>query len=61
MPYGVQVISRVLYVLGKEGRRAYWATGEPTGEYSNHDGSNEHKSRELGEFSLTMLYVHPHD
>ena len=35
----------------------YWATDGPTGGYSNHDGSNERKSRGLGEFCLMMLYV----
>ena len=46
-----------LNILGQEGRRTYWATGGRTGGYSNHDGSNERKSRGLGEFYLTMLYV----
>ena len=39
-----------LYVLGRDGRKTYWATGGPTGRYSNHDGSNERKSRVLEEF-----------
>ena len=39
-----------LYVLGREGRRTYRVVVGPTGGYSNHDGSNERKSRGLGEF-----------
>ena len=35
----------------------YWATEGLTGGYSNHDGSNERKSRGLGEVQLTMLCV----
>ena len=38
-----------LYILGKEGRRTYQATGGPTSGYSNHHGSSERKSRGLGE------------
>ena len=37
--------------------KTYWVTGGPNGGYNNHDGSNERKSRGLGEFYLTMLYV----
>ena len=39
-----------LYVLRREGRRTYWATGGPTGGHSRYGNSSEHKSRELGEF-----------
>ena len=46
-----------MYVLRQEGRRTYWATGGPPGGYSNHVGSNERRSRGLGEFYLTMLHV----
>ena len=39
----------LLFVLGREGRRTYWAAGGFTSGHSNHDGSKEHKSRGLGE------------
>ena len=46
-----------LHVLGQERRPTSWATDGPTGGYSSHDGSDERKSRGLGEFYLMMLYV----